>query len=110
MRADRDVLLQEKGKGISEQFLSTLKDVDTKQLDLYMSVLEKRISGKGENGTIKMKLPIDIQGTLSDEAVYDVKQIKALIESVKSARVKLSTPQKVESQNKNIGKSRKRSN
>lgn len=108
LRADRDVLLQEKGKGISEQFLSTLKDVDTKQLDLYMSVLEKRISGKGENGTIKMKLPIDIQGTLSDEAVYDVKQIKALIESVKSARVKLSTPQKVESQNKKYWEKQKK--
>lgn len=108
LRADRDVLLQEKGKGISEQFLSTLKDVDTKQLDLYMSVLEKRISGKGENGTIKMKLPIDIQGALSDEAVYDVKQIKALIESVKSARVKLSTPQKVESQNKKYWEKQKK--
>ena len=108
LRADRDVLLQEKGKGISEQFISTLKDVDTKQLDLYMSVLEKRISGKGENGTIKMKLPIDIQGTLSDEAVYDVKQIKALIESVKSARVKLSTPQKVESQNKKYWEKQKK--
>lgn len=108
LRADRDVLLQEKGKGISEQFLSTLKDVDTKQLDLYMSVLEKRISGKGENGTIKMKLPIDIQGTLSDEAVYDVKQIKALIESVKSARVKLSTPPKVESQNKKYWEKQKK--
>lgn len=108
LRADRDVLLQEKGKGISEQFMSTLKDVDTKQLDLYMSVLEKRISGKGENGTIKMKLPIDIQGTLSDEAVYDVKQIKALIESVKSARVKLSTPQKAESQNKKYWEKQKK--
>ena len=108
LRADRDVLLQEKGKGISEQFISTLKDVDTKQLDLYMSVLEKRISGKGENGTIKMKLPIDIQGTLSDEAVYDVKQIKALIESVKSARVKLSTPQKAESQNKKYWEKQKK--
>lgn len=108
LRADRDVLLQEKGKGISEQFISTLKDVDTKQLDLYMSVLEKRISGKGENGTIKMKLPIDIQGTLSDEAVYDVKQIKALIESVKSARVKLSTPPKAESQNKKYWEKQKK--
>lgn len=108
LRADRDVLLQEKGKGISEQFISTLKDVDTKQLDLYMSVLEKRISGKGENGTIKMKLPIDIQGTLSDEAVYDVKQIKTLIESVKSARVKLSTPQKAESQNKKYWEKQKK--
>lgn len=108
LRADRDVLLQEKGKGISEQFISTLKDVDTKQLDLYMSVLEKKISGKGENGTIKMKLPIDIQGTLSDEAVYDVKQIKALIESVKSARVKLSTPQKAESQNKKYWEKQKK--
>lgn len=108
LRADRDVLLQEKGKGISEQFISTLKDVDTKQLDLYMSVLGKRISGKGENGTIKMKLPIDIQGTLSDEAVYDVKQIKALIESVKSARVKLSTPQKAESQNKKYWEKQKK--
>lgn len=46
-----DLILKDKGTSISEQFVSTLKDMDTKQLDLYMSVLEKGISGRGENGT-----------------------------------------------------------
>lgn len=103
-----DLILKDKGTSISEQFVSTLKDMDTKQLDLYMSVLEKRISGRGENGTVRMKLPIDIQGTLSDEAVYDVKQIKAMIASVKSAREKLNTPQKEETQNKKYWEKQKK--
>lgn len=103
-----DLILKDKGTSISEQFVSTLKDMDTKQLDLYMSVLEKGISGRGENGTVRMKLPIDIQGTLSDEAVYDVKQIKAMIESVKSAREKLNTPQKEETQNKKYWEKQKK--
>lgn len=84
--ADRDVMLQEKGKGISEQFISTLKDVDISKFDRYISDLEKRIKGKGENGKIKIKLPIDTKGSLSDEAIYDVKDIKTLIETTKAAK------------------------
>lgn len=84
--ADRDVMLQEKGKGISEQFISNLKDVDISEFDRYISELEKRIKGKGENGTVKFRLPIDIQGTLSDEAIYNVKDIKTLIDTAKSAK------------------------
>ena len=86
LRADRDVMLQEKGKGISEQFISNLKDVDISEFDRYISELEKRIKGKGENGTVKFRLPIDVQGTLSDEAIYNVKDIKTLIDTVKSAK------------------------
>lgn len=78
LRAMRDVMLQEKGKGISEQFISNLKDVNTNEFDRYISELEKRIRGKGENGTVKLRLPIDIKGTLSDEAIYNVKDIKHL--------------------------------
>ena len=84
--ADRDVMLQEKGKGISEQFISNLKDVDISEFDRYISELEKRIKGKGENGTVKFRLPIDVQGTLSDEAIYNVKDIKTLIDTAKSAK------------------------
>ncbi|WP_291603337.1 tape measure protein [Bacteroides sp.] len=84
--ADRDVMLQEKGKGISEQFISNLKDVDISEFDRYISELEKRIKGKGENGTVKFRLPIDVQGTLSDEAIYNVKDIKTLINTAKSAK------------------------
>ena len=84
--ADRDVMLQEKGKGISEQFISNLKDVDISKFDRYISELEKRIKGKGENGTVKFRLPIDVQGTLSDEAIYNVKDIKTLIDTAKSAK------------------------
>lgn len=86
LRADRDVMLQEKGKGISEQFISNLKDVDISEFDRYISELEKRIKGKGENGTVKFRLPIDVQGTLSDEAIYNVKDIKTLIDTAKSAK------------------------
>lgn len=84
--ADRDVMLQEKGKGISEQFISNLKDVDISEFDRYISELEKCIKGKGENGTVKFRLPIDVQGTLSDEAIYNVKDIKTLIDTAKSAK------------------------
>ncbi len=86
LRADRDIMLQEKGKGISEQFISNLKDVDISEFDRYISELEKRIKGKGENGTVKFRLPIDVQGTLSDEAIYNVKDIKTLIDTAKSAK------------------------
>lgn len=86
LRADRDVLLQEKGKGISEQFISNLNNVDVKEFDRYISELERRIKGKGDNGTIKLRLPIDVEGTLSDEAIYNVKDIKTLIDTAKSAK------------------------
>lgn len=86
LRAMCDVMLQEKGKGISEQFISNLKDVNTNEFDRYISELEKRIRGKGENGTVKLRLPIDIKGTLSDEAIYNVKDIKTLIDTAKSVK------------------------
>lgn len=86
LRLDRDAILQYRGKGISEQFISNLKDVDISEFDRYISELEKRIKSKGENGTVKLRLPIDVQGTLSDEAIYNVKDIKTLIDTAKSAK------------------------
>lgn len=86
LRSYRDQFLVDKGKGISEQFISNLKDVDISEFDRYISDLEKRIKGKGENGTVKIRLPIDLQGTLSDEAIYNVKDIKTLIDTAKSAK------------------------
>lgn len=86
LRAMRDVMLQEKGKGISEQFISNLKYVDISEFDRYISELERRIKGKGENGTVKLRLPINIKGTLSDEAIYNVKDIRTLIDTAKSAK------------------------
>lgn len=86
LRATRDVMLQDKGKGISEQFISSLKDVDISEFDRYISELEKRIKGQGENGKIKLRLPIDVKGSLSDEAIYDVKDIKTLIDTAKSTK------------------------
>lgn len=86
LRLDRDVILQERGKGISEQFISNLKDVDISEFDQYISELEKRIKGKGENGNVKLRLPIDVKGFLSDEAIYNVKDIKTLIDTAKAAK------------------------
>ena len=87
LRADRDVLLQEKGKGISEQFISGLNNIDISEFDRYIAELEKRIKGKGENGKIKLRLPIDVKGSLSDEAIYDVKDIQTLIDTAKSKKL-----------------------
>ena len=86
LRAERDVMLQEKGKGISEQFISSLKAIDINQFDRYISELENRIKGQGENGKIKLRLPIDVKGSLSDEAIYEVKDIKTLIDTAKSTK------------------------
>ena len=83
---DRDAILQERGKGISEQFISSLKDIDISEFDRYISELEKRIKGKGDNGIIKMRLPIDVKGSLSDEALFEVKDIKTLIDTAKSTK------------------------
>ena len=86
LRATRDVMLQDKGKGISEQFISSLKDIDISEFDRYISELEKRIKGQSENGKIKLRLPIDVKGSLSDEAIYEVKDIKTLIDTAKSTK------------------------
>lgn len=86
LRAMRDVILQDKGKNISEQFISNLNNVDVNEFDRYISELERRIKGKGDNGTLKLRLPIDVKGTLSDEAIYNVKDIKTLIDTAKSAK------------------------
>ena len=86
LRATRDVMLQDKGKGISEQYISSLKDIDISEFDRYISELEKRIKGQSENGKIKLRLPIDVKGSLSDEAIYEVKDIKTLIDTAKSTK------------------------
>lgn len=86
LRAERDILLKERGKGISEQFISSLKEIDIREFDRYISELEKRIKGKGEDGKVKMRLPIDVKGSLSDEALFEVKDIKTLIDTAKSTR------------------------
>lgn len=86
LRAYRDEFLIDKGKGVSEQFISNLKNLDISEFDRYISELEKKIKGKGNDGKVQMKLPIDIKGTLSDEAIYDVKDIKTLIDTAKSSK------------------------
>lgn len=88
LRALRDEMLKDRGKNISEQFIASLKDIDINEFDRYISVLEKRIKGQGENGTIKLRLPIDVKGSLSEEAIYDIKDIKNLIEVSKTTKQK----------------------
>lgn len=96
LRSYRDLFLVDKGKGISEQFISGLKDVDIDEFDRYISELEKRIKGKGENGKVKLRLPIDAKGSLSDEAIYDVKDIKTLIDTTKAAKKTKEEAEKAE--------------
>lgn len=88
LRADRDAILEEKGKGISEKFISSLKDVDINEFDKYVKVLEDKIRGKGEDGKIKMKLPIDVEGTLSEDALYNVSDIRGLINTIQTTKDK----------------------
>lgn len=96
LRATRDAMLEKRGENISEQFLTGMKNVNTDELQHYIDVLNKKISNLGDNAKVKMKLPIDVKGTLSDEAIYDVKTIRSLIESVSTARNKKLNPEKVE--------------
>ncbi len=86
LRSYRDQFLVERGKGISEQFISSLKNVDISKFDEYISELENKIEGQGESGKIKLRLPIDVKGSLSDEAIYEVKDIKNLIDTAKSTK------------------------
>lgn len=95
LRATRDAMLEARGENISEQFLSGMKNVNTDELQHYIDVLNKKISNLGDDAKVKMKLPIDVKGTLSDEAIYDVKTIRSLIESVSAARNKKLNPEKV---------------
>lgn len=96
LRAVRDAMLEKRGENISEQFLTGMKNVNTDELQHYIDVLNKKISNLGDNAKVKMKLPIDVKGTLSDEAIYDVKTIRSLIESVSTTRNKKLNPEKVE--------------
>lgn len=98
LRATRDAMLQVRGEKISEQFISSLKNVDVDELQHYIDVLDKKVRGWSNDSKlqIKMKLPIDVKGTLSDEAIYDVKSIRTLIESATAIRNKKLNPEKVE--------------
>lgn len=86
LRADRDAILLNNGKNISEQFISSLKDIDISEFDRYIAELERRIEGKGNESRIKLRLPIDVKGSLSDEALFEVKDIKTLIDTAKSTK------------------------
>lgn len=86
LRFDRDQFLVDRGSSISEQFISNLKNIDISEFDNYISKLENQIRGKGENGMIKIRLPIDEKGSLSDKAIYEVKEIKNLIDTTKSTK------------------------
>lgn len=96
LRSVREQFLVDRGSPISEQFISGLKDVDIDKFDRYISELEKRIKGKGENGKVKLRLPIDAKGSLSDEAIYDVKDIKTLIDTTKAAKKTKEEAEKAE--------------
>lgn len=95
LRATRDAMLEARGENISEQFLSGMKNVNTDELQHYIDALNKKISNLGDNAKVKMKLPIDVKGTLSDEAIFDVKTIRSLIDSVSAVRNKKLNPEKV---------------
>ena len=86
LKADRDVLLQELGKGISEQFIASFKHIKIDDFDKHIKILEEQIKGKGNNAKIKMRLPIDIEGTLSNEAIYDTSDIKNFIDALKTRK------------------------
>ena len=110
LRATRDVMLQDKGKGISEQFISSLKDIDISEFDRYISELEKRIKGQSENGKIKLRLPIDVKGSLSDEAIYEVKDIKTSLQNkLVLMLIKIKLPiKKTLSKQKKIGRKQRK--
>lgn len=107
LRATRDAMLQARGENISEQFLSEMKNVDASGLQHYIDVLNKKINNLGDDAKVKVKLPIDVKGTLSEEAIYDVKTIRSLIESVNTLRNKKNNPEKVVMYGESYNKAKK---
>lgn len=109
LRATRDAMLEVRGEKISEQFISSLKNVDVDELQRYINILDKKVKGWSNDSKlkIKMKLPIDVKGTLSDEAIYDVKSIRSLIESATAIKNKKQNPEKVEMYGEAYNKAKK---
>lgn len=88
LRAERNILMKERGSKIQETFLGTLDKIKKDDLGHYADVLKKRIGGLSDDKDVTLKLPIKVDGTLSEDAVYSVSQIKTLIKAVESQKTK----------------------
>lgn len=107
LKDELDVFYKDRGKKVSEEFIASLRQIDVKDLDRYVEQLEKRIAGRGNDGEVRMKLPVDVEGTLSEEAIFSVREIKDLIQTVQSVAKERNTPKK-EIRNKAYWEQRKK--
>lgn len=103
-----DLMLEQKGKQVAEEFSKLMDGATDQQLDLYVKELKKRASGVVGNALVKMKLPTDLKGTLSDVINLSGDTINSLIglAEEKKAKRNAGTPEEV--QNKEFWEKRKK--
>lgn len=107
LRETRDAILKDRASSISEQYISGLKEIDPKEFDRYIEELKRRIQGKNDDTTVKMKLPTGANGTLSDEAIYSVSQLKNLIKQTRVIQNDRKNPLKEDTYNEEYERAKK---
>ena len=92
--AQKDAILEDIGKQVSEQFILTFKDADISKLDEHIENLKKEIEGKGYDAKIKLSLPVEIEGKYWDNELYSVKDLQNIIEAAESVKNKREEAEK----------------
>lgn len=102
-RAERSIMMQERGKDVGEQFKSSFANDKITQQDLekYRKELVRRIKGKKDGETIEIKLPVLVDGKaqLSKETVMSVSKIKEFIVGIDNEIKTRNAPKNINAYN-----------
>lgn len=103
-----DLMLEKKGRSVAEEFSKLMDGATDQQLDLYVAELKKRANGAVGNALVKMKLPTDLKGTLSDVINLSGDTINSLIGLAEEKKARRSGVKPEEVQNKEFWEKRKK--
>lgn len=102
-KAERKLLLQERGKDVGEQFVSSLsnENVTQQSLENYRKKLAHIVKGKKDEQSIRIKLPVIVDGKteLSKETVMSVSKIKEFIAGIDNEIKTRNAPKNVNAYN-----------
>lgn len=103
-----DLMLEKKGKEVAEQFTTLMDSATDAQLDLYIAELKKRGKNAVGGTLVKMKLPTDLKGNLSDLVNLSGDTINSLIGLAEEKKNKRNAPVSTEVQNKEYWEKKKK--
>lgn len=102
-KAERKLLLQERGKDVGEQFVSSLsnENVTQQSLENYRKKLAHIVKGKKDEQSIRIKLPVIVDGKteLSKETVMSVSKIKEFIAGIDNEIKTRNAPKNINAYN-----------